>query len=424
MRGVRTMSDEPVEAPSTREMKLATLFTIALVFGLIGWTAYGAWRAMDLWEQAQDAVRRFQWVRAEEYLAEYARYKKEEDEVLRLRAYVAIQRGDEEAALRYLERIPDFSAHAAMAYMTRSSLLLKQCRYNEAEIALRGCLRHDPYSTYAMRDLLMIYALEQRDEDYEAQAWQMFDVGMLADSLDAIRLLAFGTPMIPPGRLRPEGDEVEALRLAVRADPQGPYLRPALAERLAARGQLAEAEEVLKPWLDAHPDDPAALNARIACLMEAGDHDEAAKWMEEAADRADKFGRFWLHKGDLLLARGEAEEAIASYRKAIEFQPRWVEPRNRLAQALRTSGRTEEAASTAVAVERALDLKAMAPESVRPAVLTMEDVRKATGICRDLGRGREAESWTMLTQVKPEDLINVQRHEEFYSPRGRGPVGR
>lgn len=419
------MGDEDrVEAPSTRGMKLATGFTIALVFGLIGWTAYGSWHASELWEQAQDAVRRFRWDAAEVALAEYVQYKAEDDEVLRLRAYVAIQRGDEATALRYLERIPDFSSYAAMAYLTRARLLARQYRFDGAEAALRSCLKHDPHSTTAMRDLLAILALELRDDEYEVQAWQMFDSGMLADALDALRLLAVGTPEVPPRWLEVRMDEVSALREAIKAEPDCPHYRPALAERLAGRGAVEEAKGLIKPWLDEHPDDPAALNAWICCLMEEGELAEAERWLALAQDRASGTAAYWMRKGDWLLAAEKAGEATAAYQEAVKRRPRWMEPRSRLAQALRSAGRKEEAEQAAEDLELTLELKTMAPTPPPARPLSPKQILYAADLSRQLERKREAESWTHLTRVQPQDLLNAQRYDDPLAPRYHISPGR
>jgi tetratricopeptide (TPR) repeat protein len=47
--------------------------------------------------------------------------------------------------------------------------------------------------------------------------------------------------------------------------------------------------------------------------------------------------------GNRLLDQGKAGEAIAEYKKAIELDPRYVEPHKKLASILRAQGKTKEA---------------------------------------------------------------------------------
>jgi tetratricopeptide (TPR) repeat protein len=380
----------------------AALTLAALVLAsLITWPLWGTYRADQLWRLAEASARASRWDRAEEALARRAWYGFEEPKALRLRASVALARGDTLAAAALLGRIPAEAPDAEWAWMNRGRLLMEQFRLREAESAFAACVRRNPTLFEARRQLVIIHGLRRRGPEQDAQLWEILDRGI--DPLFALSLLAPGRPGLPAGVVRRSVDEGQILGSCLAVDPDDPHVRPALAYFLRNRGRVAEARRLLEPWLRAHPDDADATHEWLACLLDAGDDDAARRSFGSPTEADRGSARYRMLRAEWLGRQGRDADAIHDLGEAVQHSPRDPEPRYRLGQALRTAGRAEKAAVHLNWAERAYELRALVgqipDQSPDPALLA-----RAGGLCRKMGREREARGWyTAALRIDPDN---------------------
>ena len=99
--------------------------------------------------------------------------------------------------------------------------------------------------------------------------------------------------------------------------------------------------------------------------------------------------------GQALAARGQLDEAISHYRKALELRPNFVEAHDHLAQALAALGRPAEAIAH---YERALELRPESAEAHR-------NLGSALAAC---GRSDEAlRHYGKALQIRPDNVETV-----------------
>ncbi|PYQ18506.1 MAG: hypothetical protein DMF79_14820, partial [Acidobacteria bacterium] len=114
-------------------------------------------------------------------------------------------------------------------------------------------------------------------------------------------------------------DEAEALyREALRAQPEDPSLLNSLGYMNADRSlRVPEALELIEKALRKRPDEPSFLDSRGWTYFRLGRPAEAERDLRKAIGQgADAV--MLDHLGDVLAARGAREEAIASWREALE----------------------------------------------------------------------------------------------------------
>jgi tetratricopeptide (TPR) repeat protein/glycosyltransferase involved in cell wall biosynthesis len=120
-------------------------------------------------------------------------------------------------------------------------------------------------------------------------------------------------------------------------------------------GQWAEAEEVCRQLLHAHPDHPEALHLLGLLAHQAGKYDEAVQAFARAIAISPREPMYHNNLGLALWARrGLPAEASASFRRALALEPHYAEAYNNLGCLLAEQGGLDEAAAS---YRRALALK-------------------------------------------------------------------
>jgi len=122
------------------------------------------------------------------------------------------------------------------------------------------------------------------------------------------------------------------------------------------RGNYRQAVEHFAKAISIHPDYTEALLSQSITLNDMGQYDEARAAFDRATQAVSRQGippernalrgRIAnLHKelGELYLALGQHEDAIAEYRKALALAPGFPDLRVRLVTVLREAGQAEEA---------------------------------------------------------------------------------
>lgn len=161
-----------------------------------------------------------------------------------------------------------------------AALALHDNRLPEAERALKGYLKHDPFDARAIR--------------------------MLAE-------LA--------GRIGRYADAETLLRRALELAPAFTAARANLATVLHRQGRSAEALAVLDEAMAAEPGNLGHANLRAAALGRIGGFDEAIALYEGVLARAPTQPRVWMSYAHMLKTVGRLPDAVAAYRRALALEP-------------------------------------------------------------------------------------------------------
>jgi tetratricopeptide (TPR) repeat protein len=162
------------------------------------------------------------------------------------------------------------------------------------------------------------------------------------------------------------------------------------------KGDLNGAAEVMKLAVAAAspnaPESAAWVNTRLALLeFQQGNTDEARQWIDAALGFQQDYAPALLLRGRLLLAEGNAAQAIDALQRAAQLNPlpeyQWV-----LSDALRAAGRTEEADI----VERQLRQDGAAADP-RTFALYLASRGDSTAIALDLARAELATRGDVFT---------------------------
>lgn len=116
-----------------------------------------------------------------------------------------------------------------------------------------------------------------------------------------------------------------------------------MAVALASTGDLAGAKVALEQALAKKADFVPALLTRAQVHAAAGKIDESMVDVDRAIGHQPREADAWKFKGDLQMARNEPADALASYRKAVEFRADHVTARYAVISILMGQAKTDEA---------------------------------------------------------------------------------
>lgn len=390
MRVASNTATVPAKRPQTAWRRVLLALALVAAVGLVAWIFWSRSRGEALWRTARIAARQGDWARAEGALASLAWYRPGDAEARRLHIQVALKRGDLETAGRLLAQAARAGPGAAEARVGLGRIRLEQYRLAEAEDAYRDCLALDPRNREAWHALVVILGVERRGAEQEAELLAIVERGG-APALEALRLLAPGTAVIPAEGLSRTSDEGQILERALAANPADPHVRAPLADFYRVRGRVSEARQLLEPWMRTHRDDQSARDAWLACMVDDGDPATELKFRRlTPGDQAS--GHYFSIRADWLSQAGRHDEALQCLQLALERTPRDPGIIYRMGQALRALGRNAEANGALDLVQKARELSELAsripdaPSEAAPLV-------SAGKLCRALGREPEARGW-------------------------------
>jgi predicted Zn-dependent protease len=375
---------------ASRRVRACSAVLGAGLCALVGWLGWDAYRSGALWNEARAAAQAGAWDRVEAALARRAWYRPADPDAIELRVDAALRRGDRSAAVQALAAVPESSPLAESAHLTRGRLLKELYRPAAAIDELRAGLRRNPRQVEARRELIIIFGIERRAREQEAQLWELHDRGGAA--IEALRLLAQSTVTIPPGALAKDADEGSVLRRCLETTPDDPALPAPLAHFLRNRGRVAEARAILEPWLRSGRGGPDIRLEDLACLLDEGEIEAARPWLERPSESLREEGRYWRLRADWLRLQDRSREAQESDREAVRRDPRDPESRYRLARALRASGMFREA-DEAMAYHQGLQRLGPLASQVSETEPDLGRLLEAARLCNELDRDREARGW-------------------------------
>jgi AAA+ superfamily predicted ATPase len=139
-----------------------------------------------------------------------------------------------------------------------------------------------------------------------------------------------------------EQDEtLNALREALELSPENGILRSQLARLLMARGNLEEAETLLREGL-AGQSTSETLQATLAeCYRKLGNVSAALVILEELVKRPNGKPEYFIQYARLLLLKGQLPEAVQAYRRALGSNPELADPDLATALGIQPTGDAE-----------------------------------------------------------------------------------
>jgi tetratricopeptide (TPR) repeat protein len=204
--------------------------------------------------------------------------------------------------------------------------------------------------------------------------------------------------MMKAGRL---GDALRLVAEAVAADPDNPQMHDSQGRILVQAGRFAEAEPSFLKVLELDPYHTDAHNFLGVIYNEIGRKAEAEEQYGLAlADPAyPSREKVCLNLGLLYSSQGRDEEAIESFRRAVEIDPKYYRGHYELASILDRTGKTEEAVAEY--------------EVARPAFAAMPEYHYRMGLAfYTLGEHERArESLNRVISLAPGSNYAVQADE-------------
>ena len=193
-------------------------------------------------------------------------------------------------------------------------------------------------------------------------------------------------------KLADEFASTELTQPAAQAD-----LKTSIAKAQRALGKTELARNALQTALAADPEYGPALLIQARQIAEERDFDRALGLVEALLVKNPGFADAWKLKGDILLPdRKKADIVMASYRKAVELRPAYLEAHAAILTALLQNGSLDEATKQVALV------KQVAPNSLTAAFFeTMLAYAR-----KDLKRAREAA--VQMIKLAPNSSATLQ----------------
>jgi tetratricopeptide (TPR) repeat protein len=159
--------------------------------------------------------------------------------------------------------------------------------------------------------------------------------------------VTLGTLYMQQGKFDQAAVEMQAV---LQAQPDNGDMWATLGSVYKQAEKLPQAEEALRRAIALLPDQPGAHTTLASVLQEEGRTQEALAERKQAGILTRgamnrQAALFATNAGDLLLSKGQLDEAIAQYRTAIKDDPNYAPAHKQLAVALEQKGQPAEAAA-------------------------------------------------------------------------------
>jgi Flp pilus assembly protein TadD len=419
-----------VAAPSERPLAQATAQSVKATHGrrnhsltralvgtclLVGLSAFNAWwywrdtRPLPDLNTISDWMRREQYPRAETALRELLRRSPHDGEMRMMLARALAARGDALGCARQLHDVPFWWPSKALALYREGQSYIMIDRAKDAEAAWLEVIKEDPLHPVspdvfhdACRELLKLYAIEDRWEDAYPVMWTAYDQAAPVDR-----------PVLLAMRMRPEleritpKESIGVLNRYVTAAPDDWEALRALARAELALGLHTDAARHFQACLQGHPDDVRAWRDYLAMLLEQGDLDAFLALLEKAPALAETEPETWMFRGVAREKAGDWQAAARHFRKAIELNPTAPKYYYRLAMAEERLGLREQAADHRKRSKDMNDARSQLPaayadyfaaqnsdHSHAPDLATA--CKHLALICDTVGWSRAAQAWNLL----------------------------
>jgi len=255
-----------------------------------------------------------------------------------LRGSVFIGKGDVAAARKHFEealrRDPKFFPAAA----NLARLDLRERKPDDAKRRYTALLEKDPKNVQAMIAIAQI-AQAGADAARVQKAREDALAGKLPD---------------PDATVDPRGSKeaLDWLKKARETDRGSVPAALALSSWYMVSQQPREAIPLLQEMVAAHKDDIRLLDALGTAYLRSGQQTLAMETFDKVLRLRPDSAPLQLRMGQLKLSRGDTAGAITHLRKAVELDPKAVEPRSAMAAAHLRAGNPAEARKVAAALQK------------------------------------------------------------------------
>ncbi|QDV38941.1 FG-GAP-like repeat-containing protein [Tautonia plasticadhaerens] len=350
-------------------------------------------------DEARSALGRGDLARAHALLGPLASRGVGRGEASYLLGVCEMQRGDLDAALEALRRVPEDSPSSGDAATRGGAVALERGAFELGERMLRDALgRPGDHEAEALELLGRI--LRFQDRRGEARALLRRQLGRSDDPIRVVRdLWLLDAEAVPVDRTRTMFEE------AARSHPGDPRVQLGLANLALRSGRLDEAGRRLDACLRALPDDPPTWRARLDWAIASGDPEEARCALAHLPpDRLEPAELLEIEAWLAARADDRGRERLALER-LLEWRPAHPSALDRLAELAVEAGDDERSAEyrrEKAELDRDRDrydrlLRLEAPELAPRA-------RELARLAGRLGRRDEARgSWIAVARQEPGD---------------------
>jgi tetratricopeptide (TPR) repeat protein len=331
------------------------------------------------------ALKNRQWSRAESLLTQLAQHRTPTADDVGLRAELELGRSRVDQAVSLLTGIPETDPHAAQARLLAGRTERSRDRARRMESLFLEALRLNPKLAWAHRELILLYAMQARRAELNAQY----------RALSALEPLAYEDVLFWTASLEDiwiNETIRDQLERFLAADPDDRFSRLALAGVLLRSNQLEEAGVLLRCLPDSDFD-AQVLRARIALNRMR---------LEEVRSLLDKgpveHSGLALLRGQLAVRMNDPSTADRQFRIALRQDPSNREALQGLSIVLQKLGQAESAAGYRKQAEHWSRLTALLEKARDPAPSRRDPdlIRQLAEACEHVGQLAEARAWYQL----------------------------
>ena len=173
------------------------------------------------------------------------------------------------------------------------------------------------------------------------------------------RELGYSSDAITPVLARllvARGDYKRAIEEFAWAEVQGAKakaeLQTAVGQAYLGTDYTSVARDRFAAALVQQPDYPQALVGQARVTAIGGDFAKALAMVETALEKSPALPEAWQFKGDILSGQGQAEPALAAYRKALDVKPDYLPAHSVLLSTLIRQGKVDDASRQLAAMQK------------------------------------------------------------------------
>ena len=145
------------------------------------------------------------------------------------------------------------------------------------------------------------------------------------------------------GAASKDADKSDKPAVTVTTPDARVHLQTILGKAQLALGNFDAAGAAFAAAVAAEPDYPPALLGRARLAAGTGDLPVALTLVDSALAKSPKLADGWAFKGDIQLAQGQQDDALASYRKALDAKPDYLPAHAAIVSLLAQQGKLEDA---------------------------------------------------------------------------------